>query len=536
MDYTARTLKAAVSYVDAMLAERGATDIAAALRLVVASRKKSLKSPAVVLLVTDRGAGDTKSVIRMVADAVAESDYALRFSVLGVGEDVSIEMCDGIASAGGGSASYLRENESPDAKLVNLLAASAYAPVQHQGIEWIVPPVGDRGSNSSPTEDAQANATAPSRGGDQKTFESRRAPASEDAQYTIHVQQAPNQLGNFSPFHSNRPCSVFALVQRPRDAPIPSKIVLKGTSLGRPVQFDIPVAQAPYPRLAHDRAPFLHVLAARALVQELEDKDVAALCSADKEEIARLGTTYGIISSQTSYVTVDEGGELVNPLAQNELQSYGPPRPTCSSNDKGLDGATATLVHDSATAAPASIASRVPTSSSSTQRPTGTSSDAVALSTVALMQQFDGSFPDITALRLSRTPECPRKLLVKDNIWNTTKDKLLKTTYDSKDRLWNTILTLAFLERRFGSSDEREAWVFIGAKARNFARETLLKKRLGEASDEHSDEDLHTLEEWLAYATEALFRRRPIWTALPLIDRSGKPVAGGSGYPVESTD
>lgn len=58
------------------------------------------------------------------------------------------------------------------------------------------------------------------------------------------------------------------------------------------------------------RTPALHALAARKLIQQLEDGQHAASPTADartvRAHIVRLGTTYQISSTHTSFVAVEE--------------------------------------------------------------------------------------------------------------------------------------------------------------------------------------------------------------------------------------
>jgi hypothetical protein len=60
----------------------------------------------------------------------------------------------------------------------------------------------------------------------------------------------------------------------------------------------------------------LHLLAARALIQGLED--TLPVSDAAKDEVRRLGLTYGLASSQTSFVAVDDAGDVRPLLFEDE--------------------------------------------------------------------------------------------------------------------------------------------------------------------------------------------------------------------------
>lgn len=91
--YCAESVSEAARHVDRMQADMGGTEIADALNKVVESRRGTAKEPAAVFVVTDGEAWDAQAVFKVVADAVADSDRALRVFVLGVGDQVSTEVC-----------------------------------------------------------------------------------------------------------------------------------------------------------------------------------------------------------------------------------------------------------------------------------------------------------------------------------------------------------------------------------------------------------------------------------------------------------
>jgi hypothetical protein len=72
----------------------------------------------------------------------------------------------------------------------------------------------------------------------------------------------------------------------------------------QPVTLDVPVQLYSASQNAQAKAKLLHVLAARALIREFEDHK--PMTDTDKAEVLRLAVRYGLSSSQTSFVAVEE--------------------------------------------------------------------------------------------------------------------------------------------------------------------------------------------------------------------------------------
>ena len=111
--YCAQTVAAAVAHVDSLDANYDGTRIESALRAVfdnVHGRSKEDAVPTTVIVLTDGeawGLDQVFALVRGAAEKAAEGDSFLRTFVLGIGNDVSRPMCDGIARAGNGQAVYV---------------------------------------------------------------------------------------------------------------------------------------------------------------------------------------------------------------------------------------------------------------------------------------------------------------------------------------------------------------------------------------------------------------------------------------------
>jgi Mg-chelatase subunit ChlD len=112
--YSAESVKEASKHVDTFQANYGGTELRSALQFAFNSRvsAKSPKdtTPTAVFVLTDGEAWDLDGVLSEISTTVKaakEKDSLLRTFVLGVGNEVSTAMCEGIARAGKGTAVYV---------------------------------------------------------------------------------------------------------------------------------------------------------------------------------------------------------------------------------------------------------------------------------------------------------------------------------------------------------------------------------------------------------------------------------------------
>ncbi|EJD54067.1 VIT-domain-containing protein [Auricularia subglabra TFB-10046 SS5] len=328
VEYSAESVKEAAAHVDGMEANYGGTEIRLALKTAFDSRPKDKRTePTMVLLLTDGEAWDVAGVIKETEEAVAESKGALRVFVLGVGDQVSTNMCDSIARAGHGVASYVGEQEKPDAKLMNMLKAARGGAITDISVDWGIPLESedavddfevverDDAMNVDPKPAPPVPVKPISLFDTSSTLETDTKLGPEDVPVDLppvpRIQQSnTSKMGALYPGFRT---SLFAIIRQPApSAPTPTKVTVSGKVLGAPVSLEVPVTSAIRIAVPAGEKPvdLLHVLAARAFVQTLEDEsNKTALV---KAQITRLGTTYGIASSQTSFVAIDEKGEKID--------------------------------------------------------------------------------------------------------------------------------------------------------------------------------------------------------------------------------
>lgn len=236
-------------------------------------------------------------------------------------------MCDGIARSGQGLAIYVAEKEKPDHKLMALLRAARSAPVENIAIDWGTPAAQAAEDDFEMVEPVEAVAVSPpsEMQAPISLFDSTTNPAKTSVEVEVgpkpivlppapQLQVAP-ALETLPSLYPGFRTSLFAIAKRASSGqPAPSQEVkIRGSVLGRPVELAVPVT--PAIRLAglntdkEKNRKMLHLLAARALIQSFEDAKgdgTKTLNEVEKAQVLRLGLRYGLASSQTSFIAVDE--------------------------------------------------------------------------------------------------------------------------------------------------------------------------------------------------------------------------------------
>ncbi|CAG8770693.1 16037_t:CDS:2, partial [Acaulospora colombiana] len=142
--YSAESVEQASKHVDTFSANFGGTELRSAIQFAFKGRTSAKSSskdaiPTSVFVLTDGEAWDLDGVLHEISDAVKtakDNKSLLRTFVLGVGNDVSTAMCEGIARAGKGTAVYVAEREKPDSKLMGLLRAARGGVIEDLAVEW----------------------------------------------------------------------------------------------------------------------------------------------------------------------------------------------------------------------------------------------------------------------------------------------------------------------------------------------------------------------------------------------------------------
>ncbi|KAJ7223099.1 vault protein inter-alpha-trypsin domain-containing protein [Mycena pura] len=330
--YNQETLEQATRHVDSMRADYGGTEIRAALRQCFQTRK--LDRPMSVLVLTDGDAWDLEGVLSECKGAVAtapEKAY-LRVSVLGIGNSASTAMCEGIARVGNGTCMMVGEEETSfTGKIARMLKATKAPLISNITVDWGSPAAAalqEKAKVSISTEDDDDFEIVPQAPEKKKlnifdesiddamAVDTTQAPPPPAVVLSPPpaVQQSPFKIRNLLP---NIRLNVYAIL---RGKTIPKTVTICGTTVdGAEIELPVPVTLS-HLQNTPGAPPAIHALAARKIIQDLEDGQhdtaiVKTLANADdadllartvKASIVRLGKTYSISSSHTSFVAVDE--------------------------------------------------------------------------------------------------------------------------------------------------------------------------------------------------------------------------------------
>lgn len=241
----------------------------------------------------------------------------LHLQTLGIGNSASTAMVEGLARVGNGVASFVSDGEAFTGKANRLLKAARSPLVTNIRLDWgadiaaalakerelleafeIVPDT----SNvfSIPVDTTPISLFDPAVDALNSTPTPLPNPPPIILRPSPLLQQFPSTISGISP--ANR-LYVYTLLALPATS-LPSHVTLKGDlASGASVELQIPITRSQLPK-----SVAIHTLAARKLIQDLEDGALGREDASDitKAKIVRLGTTYSLASTYTSLVAVDE--------------------------------------------------------------------------------------------------------------------------------------------------------------------------------------------------------------------------------------
>ncbi|KAJ6482928.1 von Willebrand factor type A domain-containing protein [Mycena vitilis] len=339
--YNQETLEKATRHVDAMKADYGGTEIRAALQHCFKARK--LDRPMSLLVLTDGDAWDLDGVFAEVKSAVAAApkNAFLRVSVLGIGNSASTAMCEGMARLGNGTCMLVGEQEGTfTGKIARMLKAAKSPPISDIIVEWGLPAATgsapDNASGPPDYDDFEIVEQQGEKNDEKKTLNifdksiedpiaasTTPPPPPPPSEVVLPppppVQQAPFRIENLFP---NIRLNVYAILQGKN---IPETVIIRGRTFdGAEIALPVPVILSRLQNLP-GVPPAVHALAARKIIQDLDDgkhelaqtlanpDDKDLLARTVKASIIRLGKTYSIASSHTSFVAVDESKPTSSP-------------------------------------------------------------------------------------------------------------------------------------------------------------------------------------------------------------------------------
>ncbi|KAJ6476263.1 vault protein inter-alpha-trypsin domain-containing protein [Mycena sanguinolenta] len=294
--------------------------------------------PTSVFVLTDGEVWDLEGVFAEVKAAVAAAPAQgyLRVFVLGIGNSASTAMCEGIARVGNGTCMMVGDQETNFTGNIARMLKGARAPLIFDiAVDWGVgsgDATDENQANAGATvdeDDAHEESSAGNVTGNEKdkgkqkqktlnVFDDTVDPMQLDNESVpppppvvlptpSKVQQSPFKIQTIMP--GNR-LNVYAILQ---GKTVPNIVTLTGvTEDGAEIRLPVPVTLTNLPN-APEAPPAVHALCARTMIQDLEDgqhaiaiEDPDLLARTVEASIVRLGKTFSISSSATSFVAVDE--------------------------------------------------------------------------------------------------------------------------------------------------------------------------------------------------------------------------------------
>lgn len=368
--YSRDSLNKALAHVETFKADYGGTDIFDALRETINNRHGDISCE--VMLLTDGAIWNQNSLVTYLNGEVEGSKASLRLFALGVGDDVSHSLIEGVARAGSGFAQTVKNNEKLDSKVIRMLKGALSPHTTDYSLEI---KYDDQDSEEEDFELVEKVAES------LKVLLSdtetpTQSEAKEPKKPTSFFDDAPGKAGpekppsadnaNTDPFAHLPAISVPKIIQTPQVIPplypfsrtsvyllfsgdshnIPQSVTLRAKSEHGPLELEIPVEVLSSP------GQTVHQLAARKAILELEEgrgwiyeaKGTDDAKSLVKErypsrfdemvqrEAVRLGVRFQVGGKWSSFVAVqanDDGSE------GEELDMSEPP--VASANDSDED-------------------------------------------------------------------------------------------------------------------------------------------------------------------------------------------------------
>lgn len=231
-----------------------------------------------------------------VARFVKVSHVPRRVFTLGIGDEVSTDMCEGIARAGNGECLLAADTESIVQKCSKLFTAARTPFVRNIRLDW---GVNDPGSPLG----AQSGVT----------FSNQPSPRSVATRPLPPIQQTPYHI---QAIHSGTRMNIFALITS-RHAKAPRNVILSGVlddDTNRAFELSIAVQQIALVDSEDGSIPLIHTMAAWKLIQEYSENHsmplprplgIATEDELRQSVIVQLGVQYQVASQHTSFVAIE---------------------------------------------------------------------------------------------------------------------------------------------------------------------------------------------------------------------------------------
>lgn len=340
--YNKGSLSEAQNYVDKFSANFGGTETQQAVKASVESRFTDIETE--LLLLTDGDIWAQNDLFNYIHHEVKNSKGRIRVFPIGIGNNVSSALIEGVARAGNGFSQLIAEAERLDAKIIRMLKGALTPHVNDYSLEInyangtpgdeddfvVVDKVADSLEADLTLED---NADSTVRNAAQQPIslfdtsadESMDIEAPKDTRdkyahlpvlKTPKLLQAPHTISGLYPFSR---LNVYILLSPQPTKRKPTSLTLRGTCSQGPLELQIPIETAP-------SGITIHCLAAKKAIQELEEgrgwlhdardgsnsgtlvKDAypARFDEIIEREAVRLGVEFQVGGKWCSFVAVEE--------------------------------------------------------------------------------------------------------------------------------------------------------------------------------------------------------------------------------------
>ncbi len=435
-EYGERSLGEALGWLHAVDADLGGTEVLAPLTDVYKAPVAQDVARSVVLM-TDGQVGNETAVMSLVRGNAATT----RFFAVGIGAGPNDHLVRGLARAGGGTAAFIFPGERLEPRVLGIFRQAIGAKVSNLRIDW------------------GATAMEGRRSAEPGTAEGRRTAEQSPASPTLLLGE---------------PMSAFARLGG--RAAAPAAVAVSAEVDGKPVRWELPVTDA-----GSGRIP-LPTLWARARIRDLEESPEAGgkgsrqqrpKSEAWMQEVISLATEFGLSSSLTSWVAVEEREEKDRQTGELVLRTV-PTLVTVGWHGIGsVQGARfgGVAMMQSIAPAPRSplirdaviskmVYERASAADSFMPDTNGDTTDTDLLMALLSLQRVDGGFDldDATLVRLGiKTVEIAKAVTG------------LPGEKQAALRVLHTAIVLAVLEARF--ADERETWFAAVRKSRTWLKQ-----------------------------------------------------------------
>ncbi|KAJ3078012.1 hypothetical protein HK102_004801, partial [Quaeritorhiza haematococci] len=333
VEYNQQNLTVAEKHVEGLDADLGGTEIAKAIEAIFKDRRRDM--PTQVFVLTDGEVWDVERVLDLIRQNVGKEEDKtgnekigsfVRVFSLGIGDNVSHQLVEGMARVGKGFAQFVVEGERMEKKIMRQLKSALLPPMTNYSIKWVAedihgqsrdkdhPPQptsqmtnsGDSRSSSIPDDkDAPPPGYAEATAGSPPTLpadDSKPEPAislfSEDPnpipppaspvpplpEFPRDFQEAPYKV---PPLYPGSRFVVYCIIKNsllPRsNNGVPEHVLIQGHTPDGLVELKVPVkllanpfSMTSSPNNIHPdldmSSRVLHTLAARKLIQDLEEE------------------------------------------------------------------------------------------------------------------------------------------------------------------------------------------------------------------------------------------------------------------------